>query len=66
MYGFERGLNEEEMAEEELEEAEKMIRNGANMRQIMRRRFTYLGQSDIFKLYRKYGMDSSQQDDDIW
>ena len=48
---------EEGIYEEELEEAEQMIRNGAGMRHIMRRQFTSLGQSDIYKLYRKFGMD---------
>ena len=49
--------NEEELREEEIQEAEIMIRNGSNLRQIMRKRFTFVEQSDIFKLYRKYGRE---------
>ena len=64
MYTFPYDLaaDEESVREEELEEAERMIRNGASMRHIMRKQFTSLGQSDIYKLYRKYGMDPSDGD----
>lgn len=65
MYGSycDPAADEESVREEELEEAERMIRNGAAMRHIMRKQFTTLGQSDIYKLYRKYGMDPSDADD---
>ena len=63
MYGYYDPEEEEKIKEEELEEAENMIRSGCNFRQIQRKRFTFIGQSDIFKLYRKYGMDMSEDDD---
>ena len=50
----------DELYEEELDEAEQMIRNGAGMRQIMHRQFSFVKQSDIYKLYRKYGMDPEE------
>jgi len=40
------------------------VRNGCNTRQIMRKRFTFLEQSDIFKLFRKYGRDMNDEQDD--
>ena len=58
MYGTYNEFDEESIREEELEEAERMIRAGCDQKQIMRKRFTFLGQSDIFKLYRKYGIDT--------
>ena len=61
MYGYYNEQDEESLKEEEMEEAEHMIRSGC-MQQLKRKRFTFLGQSDIFKLYRKYGME---MDDDI-
>ena len=57
MFGYEPEMDEEQLREEELEEAERMIRNGADTRHIMRRQFITLGQSDLFRLYRKYGID---------
>ena len=60
--GYDPAADEESVREEELEEAERMIRNGATMRHIMRKQFISLGQSDIYKLYRKYGMDPSDGD----
>ena len=58
MYGFDdRQLEEEALREIEMEEAERMVRNGASMRQIRRKQFFTLQQSDIYKMYRKYGMD---------
>jgi len=57
-------MNEEQMKELEMEEAERMVRNGCNTRQIMRKRFTFLEQSDIFKLFRKYGRDMNDEQDD--
>lgn len=62
MYGYDPTIDEEMLREEELQEAERMIRNGANTRQIMRRQFVTLGQSDLYKLYRKYGVDPSEQE----
>ena len=59
---YEPAQDDESVREEELEEAERMIRNGAAMRHIMRKQFTSLGQSDIYKLYRKYGMDPSNEE----
>ena len=65
MFGYyDQGVNEEEAREEELEEAERMIRNGTTMRHIARKQFTYLGQSDIFKLFRKYGIDTDDSGDE--
>ena len=58
--------DEDALRDEELEEAERMIRNGSTMRHIARKQFTYLGQSDIFKLFRKYGVDPNDPGDDIW
>ena len=66
MYGYEPYRDEESVREEELEEAERMIRNGAGMRHIMRKQFTSLGQSDIYKLYRKYGMDPEGSREEMW
>ena len=66
MYMYDSDRTEEELIEEELEEAERMIRNGAALRQIMRKQFTSIGQSDIFKLYRKYGMDPEDSSGDFW
>ena len=66
MYGYYDERDEEELKQEELEEAEHMIRSGCDTRQIRRRRFTFLGQSDIFKLYRKYGMDMNDEDTMGW
>ena len=67
MYGFDdRQLEEEALRATEMEEAERMVRNGAGMRQIMRRQFFTVQQSDIYKIYRKYGMDPSEQRDDMW
>ena len=63
---YDQNVNEEEAREEELEEAEIMIRNGATMRHIARKQFTYLGQSDIFKLFRKYGIDTDDPGDEYW
>ena len=65
-YDCDPNMDEELVREEELEEAERMIRNGAAMRHIMRKQFITLGQSDIYKLYRKYGMDPSAQEDEPW
>ena len=48
--------------EEELEEAEHMIRSGMGRQQIMRKRFTFVEQSDIFKLFRKYGADPDEEE----
>ena len=66
-YGFGTGygpdMDEESVREEELAEAEQMIRNGAGMRHIMRKQFVSLGQSDIYKLYRKFGLDPSAEED---
>ena len=62
MFGYDPGMNEEELREEELEEAERMIRNGAGTRHLMRRQFITLGQSDLYKLYRKYGMEPGGPD----
>ncbi len=53
---YNQGMNEEMLREEELAEAETMIRNGADTRQIMRKRFSTIGQSDLYKIYRKYGI----------
>ena len=64
MFNYDPNQSEEEMIQEELEEAERMIRNGCNTRQLMRKQFTFLGQSDIFKLYRKYGMSSGGDQDE--
>ena len=66
MYGYDPYRDEESVREEELEEAERMIRNGAGMRHIMRKQFTSLGQSDIYKLYRKYGMDPEGSREEMW
>jgi len=66
MYGYDPYRDEEAVREEELEEAERMIRNGAGMRHIMRKQFTSLGQSDIYKLYRKYGMDPEGSREEMW
>ncbi|MBQ9031032.1 MAG: hypothetical protein IJ106_06205 [Parasporobacterium sp.] len=66
MYENPYAISEEELREEELEEAERMIRNGANVRQIMRRQFAFLGQSDLYKIYRKYGMDPEEQTGPEW
>lgn len=62
-FWYEPAVDEESVREEELEEAERMIRNGATMRHIMRKQFTCLGQSDIYKIYRKYGLDPSREED---
>jgi len=43
-----------------------MVRNGASMRQIRRKQFFTLQPSDIYKMYRKFGMDPSEQQDDMW
>ena len=59
------GPDEAELKEAELKEAEMMIRGGADARHIARKQFTYLGQSDIFKLYRKFGLDMNDSDD-MW
>ena len=66
MFDYYNPEEEEKLREEELEEAENMIRSGCNTRQIMRKRFTFLGQSDIFKLFRKYGMDMNAGDNEPW
>ena len=67
MYGFDdRQLEEEALREIEMEEAERMVRNGASMRQIRQKHFFPLQQSDIYKMYRKYGMDPSEQQDEMW
>ena len=66
MNSYEYYENEELQREAELQEAETLIRNGGSMRQIMRKQFTYLGQSDIFKLYRKYGMDPGEDSGEMW
>lgn len=66
MYDHDPYRDEEAVREEELEEAERMIRNGAGMRHIMRKQFTSLGQSDIYKLYRKYGMDPEGSREEMW
>lgn len=57
MFGQDWDKSVDELFEMELNEAEQMVRNGAGMRQIMRRQFSFMEQSDIYKLYRKYGMD---------
>ena len=66
MYDYQPEMDEETIRQEELAEAEQMVRNGANMRRIMRRQFMTLGQSDIYKLYRKYGMDPQESDEGIF
>lgn len=73
MYGYGTGSyhaehnNEEELREEELAEAEQMIRNGAGTRHLMRRRFVTLGQSDLFRLYRKFGREpGGTSEEDPW
>ena len=66
MYGYDMNRDEEEIREEELEEAERMIRNGADTRHLMRRQFITLGQSDLFKLYRKYGKEPGGSDDSFF
>ena len=58
MYGMD--IDTEELREEELEEAEQMVRNGASVRHIMRKQFRTIGQSDIYKIYRKFGMDPKE------
>ena len=61
MYGFDdRQLEEEALREIEMEEAERMVRNGASMRQIRRKQFFTLQPSDIYKMYRKFGILLSQ------
>ena len=60
MFGQDWDKSVDELFEMELNEAEQMVRNGAGMRQIMRRQFSFLEQSDIYKLYRKYGMDPEE------
>lgn len=66
MYDYQPEMDEETIRQEELDEAEQMVRNGADMRRIMRRQFMSLGQSDIYKLYRKYGMDPQESDDGMF
>lgn len=50
-------VTEEELRELELQEAEEMVRHGADSGQMARRQFEVLGQGDIYKLYRKFGKD---------
>ena len=57
MYEYDWNKNEEQIREEELAEAEQMIRNGASSRHIARKQFTQIGPSDLYKIYRKYGID---------
>ena len=70
MYGYssyrEGPVDEEALREEELEAAERMVRNGSSVRQIMRRQFSTIEQSDIYKMYRKFGMDPDEMQDDVW
>ena len=66
MYSYDPEQTEEEIYEEELEEAERMIRNGAGLRQLMRKQFTRLGQSDIYKLFRKFGRDPENDESDYY
>ena len=66
MFEFDRDMPVDEIFEMELDEAEQMIRNGAGMRQIMRRQFSLVDQSDIYKLYRKYGMDPADDQPDYF
>ncbi|MCF0229460.1 MAG: hypothetical protein HUJ76_07200 [Parasporobacterium sp.] len=66
MSGYASGIDEEQLRAEELEEAETLIRNGADTRQIARKQFQTLGQSDLFKLYRKYGMTPGNSDTIGW
>ncbi len=58
-------VTEEELHQQEQEEAEDMIRKGAGSRDMARRQFTVLGQGEVYKLYRKYGMNPDG-DDHIW
>lgn len=61
---YNQGMNEEMLREEELAEAETMIRNGADTRQIMRKQFSTIGQSDLYKIYRKYGISYGGEQSD--
>ena len=47
--------------EEELKEAESLIKNGASKLQVMRKNFQYLEQGEIYKLFRKYGRDMNEE-----
>ena len=60
MHGVDFVENFEEQREKELEEAEQMVRNGASVRRILRKQFRTLGQSDIYKIYRKFGMSPEE------
>ena len=66
MFGQDWDKSVDELFEMELNEAEQMVRNGAGMRQIMRRQFSFLEQSDIYKLYRKYGVDPEEDQPDYF